>query len=73
MGQQESVERGRFGSMKIQLIDDDGKTVVSEYDLGNADGEWDIYSADEADELLVQIRRQVTYAERPEASLRQEA
>ena len=50
--------------MKLQLIDDDGETVVSEYDLGTGDGEWDIHSPDEADELLARVAKQVPYVEK---------
>lgn len=47
--------------MKLQLIDDDGKTVVAEFDLGTQEGAWNVHSPDEADELVATIAKQVPY------------
>jgi hypothetical protein len=44
--------------MILQLIDDDGKTVLFEADLGQEEGQWDIHNADEAGQLIAAIQRQ---------------
>lgn len=43
--------------MKLQLIDHDGKTVVSEYDLGSGDGQWNVWNEDEGSMLLNEIQQ----------------
>lgn len=42
--------------MKLQLIDHDGKTIVSEYDLGSGDGAWNVWNEDEGGMLLSEIQ-----------------
>ena len=44
--------------MKLVLHDDDG-SVVTEFDLGSDEGEWNIHDPDEADQLIAYIRREV--------------
>ena len=44
--------------MKLVLHDDDG-SVVTEFDLGPGDGEWNIHNCDEADMLVDTIRKEI--------------
>lgn len=44
--------------MKLQLLDDNGKPLM-EYDLGTAEGEWNILSEHEAGQLLSELQREV--------------
>jgi hypothetical protein len=44
--------------MRLQLIDHDGETVVSEYDLGCEDGQWNVWNDDEGGQLLAAIQCQ---------------
>ncbi len=43
--------------MKLQLIDHDGHTVVTEYDLGSVDGAWDIWNEDEGSHLIRDLQK----------------
>lgn len=49
--------------MKLQLVDNDGKTILFEADLGPREGEWDIFSESESDDLIGAIRQQTEYPE----------
>lgn len=47
--------------MILQLIDDDGKTILFEAELGNNEGEWNIFNEDEGQQLLEAVKKQVTF------------
>lgn len=49
---------------KLQLIDDDGKTILLEADLGVKEGEWNIFDPDEAQHLIMEIQSLIDWDER---------